>query len=572
MTTSLANFGVGLNKSIKKSIAVILLVVMVISIVPLAFAERGDERGRSDVRVNSRMAIRASASADDDTDKNGDREDDDDNSVDVAVEDETRLRARGRGRSQERSRSEKSIIKSPMMPPGQWRKEYFHNQMKENHDELREVYDQCAAQCTTGDQDCQHTCQTSLQDKYQELREQMMQKMEVYQQDFVNTLPSWQESGQEGLWMPHEMMPPEVMEKIMEGDVFAEDLTGSTDAETRVRIRKQIKGQMKATLPASDEAFEKARNELEEARKNYQLARKHYEEAQQRFAQQKGRLQELRDDFRVCEQQNKKGETESNKCGETRKEFNKESKEFLLKTAELVHEAVNKVKQRISMSEELTAEEKQKMLEMFEQRMKDVDNAVVVVKSLDEPTPREEYRKAAKIIKETLQGIRFMLKQNVGVLAEAKLGNIISHLAKLKEQFEAKRDKLAEDGKDTASLDKSLKEFDSNVKLAQDLYLDAQVKFKQAKEKQSPELVKEAHELLKKSRYYVKEARNTLRSIVKELKNQGGMPSVIVPIPVPSGSAPQDVIVEDAEETETGASATVTSETESETEVAATSG
>src|SRR3989344_1147840 len=58
MTTSLANFGLGLHRSIKKSIAVILLVVMVISIVPLAFAEQGDERGRSDVRVNSRMAIR----------------------------------------------------------------------------------------------------------------------------------------------------------------------------------------------------------------------------------------------------------------------------------------------------------------------------------------------------------------------------------------------------------------------------------------------------------------------------------------------------------------------------------
>lgn len=565
MTTDEANFGHALHKSIKKSIAVILLVVMVMSMVPLAFAERG----RSDARINSRIAVRADI--DDDTDEDTDREDDEGALVGFPAEGETLLRVRGRERSQERSGNS-------MMPPGQWRKEYFHKQMKEYQDKFKDMFTQCMAQCSatttvtstdtlqitgTTESECQVQCKSGAQDYYEQVRGQMMGEFETYRDQYTESRPRSGGSGalgQETLWMPPEMMPPEFAAEMMEED--------DNEVETNIRSDLKIKASTKArtraegspavVLPASDEAFERARGELEEARKNYQLARQHYEEAQQRFAEQKGRLQELRDDFKVCEKQSKKGETASGECAETKKEFNKESKEFLLKTAELVYEAVNKVKQRISMSEELTAEEKQKMLEMLEQRVKEVDNAVVVVNSLDETTPREEYKKAAKIIKETLQGIRFMLKQNVGVLAEAKLGNIISHLAKLKEQFEKKRDKLAEDGKDTASLDKYLKEFDSNVKLAQDLYLDAQVKFKQAKEDQSPQLVKEAHELLKKSRYYVKQARNTLRSIVKELKNQGGMPSVIVPIPVPSGSEPaQDVIVETEEETEVDATAAV---------------
>src|SRR3989344_247559 len=326
MTTSLANFGLGLHKSIKKSIAVILLVVMVISMVPLAFAERGDERGRSDVRVNSRIAVRASA--DDNSDEDG--------LVDVSVEDETRLRVRGQKKSSDSSRDK------AMMPPGQWRKDYFHKRMKEYQEKFEDMYKQCTAQCPipntntaigiaitdtaitgTSQNECNIQCKETAQDYYTQVRGQIMGEFATYRDQYTESRARSGQSGQEVLWMPPEMMPPEFMAEMMGED---DDETDEEDdaplrsdmsikARTKARTRAQIGPAM--ILPASDEAFERSRGELEEARNNYQLARKHYEEAQQRFAQQKGRLQGLHDDFKVCEKQSKKGDTESSECGET---------------------------------------------------------------------------------------------------------------------------------------------------------------------------------------------------------------------------------------------------------------
>lgn len=286
---------------------------------------------------------------------------------------------------------------------------------------------------------------------------------------------------------------------------------------------------------------DRARGNFEKAKKNYMLARQHYLEARKNYLGQKEHLHGLRKDIRECK------DVESEECQEKRKEFTQESQEFLLNTADVVEEAMNKVKHRIEMSTDMTEEEKEKMLALLEERLAEVKEAFEKVKNMGETTDHSEVREAAQTIKGNMKDTRMMLKRGVGKLVEAKLGNLVHRMEKVAEKFEKKRDQLAEKGKDVSALDEALQEYNNNVGLAKDLYLDAKQKFQDAKESGNEEGVREAHELLKKARHYLKEARENLKDVVQSIrKASNGSGPVELDEPTP---APEEESTEEEEDT-----------------------
>ena len=161
-----------------------------------------------------------------------------------------------------------------------------------------------------------------------------------------------------------------------------------------------------------------------------------------------------------------------------------------------------------------------KLLDDIEQRIISVKNARVSVEELKEDAASQEQLKAAaKTIREAWQETRVLFKKDVGVLMQAKLGNIIRRMDMLTAKFERVRDQLKEKGADVTVLDKLLSDLDGTLAESRADYEAAVKLFAEAHTAKDVDAVtKEAHELVKKARAGLKEAQQMLRKVTAEMK------------------------------------------------------
>ncbi|MDO8642507.1 MAG: hypothetical protein Q7R76_02840 [Candidatus Woesearchaeota archaeon] len=258
-----------------------------------------------------------------------------------------------------------------------------------------------------------------------------------------------------------------------------------------------------------------------------------YADAKKLHVESRARIEAQKKAYHVCMQNTKsavndadatrsaEAQVDFSHCKEIKKEFSGDVKTFLLKTADMVVESLNKLKYQVKLSEDITDEASVTLVAEIEQRIIDVKNARVTVEELKDEADSVQLKAAAKTIRDAWQETRVLFKKDVGVLMQAKLGNIINRMDQLKEKFSKARDLLKGKGADVSSLDDMLGSFDAKLSTARADYEQAVTLFAQAQSaKNADSVVKQAHELVKQARTDLKSAQEELRKLTAELKVQ----------------------------------------------------
>lgn len=295
--------------------------------------------------------------------------------------------------------------------------------------------------------------------------------------------------------------------------------------EQKQELIESVQDQFKTPRLIARGEMIKINRALDRTREDYSEAKKMHVESRTRIEAQKKAYHECVKKAEAVEADETAPRDERDAraaCKETKKQFTSDAKTFLLKTADLVVESLNKLKYQVKLSEDISEEDAQKLLDDIEQRIIAVKNARASVEELKEDAAsQEELKAAAKTIREAWQETRALFKKDVGVLMQAKLGNIIHRMDQLTAKFERARDRLKEKGADVTALDELLSGLDGTLAEARANYEAAVKLFVEAHTAKDVDAVtKKAHELVKKARADLKEAQQMLRDITAEIKAQ----------------------------------------------------
>jgi chromosome segregation ATPase len=233
------------------------------------------------------------------------------------------------------------------------------------------------------------------------------------------------------------------------------------------------------------------KEKLDAAKDRYKLAKQHYLTAKKAYLGQKGNFTKAKEAYKNCK------DDDSEECGKKRKQLKQNAKPHLLKAADLVLKELEKMKERVQASEDLSDEEVARIVAEIEQTISDVEDAKDTIENLDENSTNDEYNAAAKTIRDAWKKARMKLKKHAGRLVNARLGNIILRTEKLEKRLYNARDKLEEKGMDVSTLDEKLDEFSDKLDTAADKYNEARSKWSDANTPgEVDDVAKDVHALL----------------------------------------------------------------------------
>lgn len=307
----------------------------------------------------------------------------------------------------------------------------------------------------------------------------------------------------------------EIREEVILGLANATNVSGQ---EIKSNVRAEIRERL-SDAPAfvrrvvAVEAMSAARQRYQEAKENYASMRDAYETQRDEFVR-------VRQQYRDCE----RSDTEN--CSRVRENIKTEAKEHLLNSADLIIKELERVKEKVQSSEDLSESEIAAIVSEIDAKISEVKSARETIGNLDGNSTREDINNAAKTVRESWLEIKASLKKHIARLMNARLGNIIHSTEMLEKRLYAARDKLEAKGADVSSLDAKLSEFSSKLDTAAGKYREAVEKFGSAKSaSEVDEAAKDVHTLLTEAKQALKDARDLLRDIVSEIKrlNSGSL-------------------------------------------------
>lgn len=264
----------------------------------------------------------------------------------------------------------------------------------------------------------------------------------------------------------------------------------------------------------------RASGEIGEAKSAFVEAKDRYKELKDSYLDERATFIAAKKAFVDCKSAN---ETD---CNSETGGINTATRHFLINAADLILGELERVKEKVSASEQLSDEEKADILADIEERIDEVTSAKATVESMDTDTPRENLNEAGKTIREAWKTAKIAMKKHLGALANARLGNIIQRSEQLVEKLQGVSDKLAEKGNDVSTLNVKIDAFNAKIDEADAAYEEAKSIYAEAKgDENFDSAVKEAHAKITEASKSLKEARTMLRDAVKEIKalNKGSL-------------------------------------------------
>ena len=253
---------------------------------------------------------------------------------------------------------------------------------------------------------------------------------------------------------------------------------------------------------------------LEEEKIKYEAAKEDYEKAKESYKDVKEKLDKIKDKIEECRESN------STECQQIREQAKENAKNFLLNTANMIINALEKLKSKIVASEDLSEEEAAKLIADIDAKIAAIKDAKTKIESA---ATNEEIKEAAKLIKEEWEKTKPELKKASGKLINSHVGEIVVRAKHLEAKLQRILARMAEEGKNTAEIQPLIDEFSAKVKEAMDKYELAMQKYKEAATPgQIDEIVKQANAYLKEAQAALKEAHEKLGEIVKKIKETTG--------------------------------------------------
>ncbi len=255
---------------------------------------------------------------------------------------------------------------------------------------------------------------------------------------------------------------------------------------------------------------------MEGAQERYLQAKERYQVVKAKYIASRGEVAQVRQQFVQC----KATDTNAN-CDDAKLKV----KPFLGNSAEMVLNALERVKAKIEANEEMGEEGKAAALAAIDARIAAVEATHDDVAALGDDATIDDVKKAANRVRNEWRESKGVLKKSVGDAMNAKLGNIVEKAERLAEKLQTTRDRLEAQGKDVSALDAQMASYDEKLQLAKDEWQAAVDLYENAAPGEIDEVAQEAHEHVRAAQGYLKEVRDSLREVVKEIRqlNNGGL-------------------------------------------------
>ena len=263
-----------------------------------------------------------------------------------------------------------------------------------------------------------------------------------------------------------------------------------------------------------------AKQRIDLARERYNTAKGHYESARERYLNQKDRFNNAKESYASC-----KGNA-SEDCNEKRTDVKSLAKPHLLNAADLVITELERVKAKIESSETISEDEIAEMISDIEDKISEIQSAKETIESIDETSTNEEINEASRNIRASWEYSKMVLKKNLARMANAQLGNIIHRTEVLEKRLYDTRDRLEAQGRDVSIMDAMLDEFSQDLDRASEKYLEAKSIWSRANTPgEVDQAARQAQELLKEATAALNDARDSLRDVVRSIKqaNDGNL-------------------------------------------------
>ncbi|HLC84226.1 MAG TPA: hypothetical protein VJH22_00350 [Candidatus Nanoarchaeia archaeon] len=241
-----------------------------------------------------------------------------------------------------------------------------------------------------------------------------------------------------------------------------------------------------------------ARAKIEAAHERYANAKQNYEEARDNY-------QGARDEFRAKAKEARECTADSAECNEKRAKAKEQANAQLKHALEAVTKQLEKVKSRVEASTDLTEEEAAEILAKIDAKLALAAELSVKVSALTAESTKEEISALAQSVRAVLKDLDAAIKNHAGRAINARIGNVILHTKQLSTRLEHTLLKLAEQGKDTSTVEPLIAEFNAQLDLATTAYTSAKAKFSAGDVKGAHEQVRAAHAALKTAHDKLKE-------------------------------------------------------------------
>ncbi len=320
--------------------------------------------------------------------------------------------------------------------------------------------------------------------------------------------------------------------------IDVKDLYNSDDTERLVSSQTVLVVEQKTPRPVliSNEAtktrkeFQKEiKQKIEERKENIKhlkdlklderkLVKDKLQEKKYIFEESKKELQKTRLEFKQCN--NKKSE----ECQNLRKLVKKDLKSYLLSLTEKLSTSLDKTKLRVKDSK-LDETKKESIYLRIEKDQETINLVKTKIDLLSETSEKDNINVVSKELKEVWSNIQTTLKFVNSVLVEKRIGNIVERADNLELRLDKIIAKLKEQGADVSQIQLKIDEFNKHVEIARQKRDESIKLFAEAKIIDHPgaeikEKIKMAHEILKEAHQELKKAHEILKEIVKLIKEQ----------------------------------------------------
>ena len=293
-------------------------------------------------------------------------------------------------------------------------------------------------------------------------------------------------------------------------------------------IAEKDPARMKAELKALKivkvkEAKDLARREIPAA--SLERAKQRFENAKEKFNEAKETLKEERDAFKEAKE------------NEDDAAILEHSKNYLLRTAEALISHLEKIKAKIQESSQISDDGEAKMVAEIDAQITEIN---IIKAEIEAATTKEQIKEAAKKLRAKWNRLKHIARLHSERVVSARVEGLVNRGIVLEKKLDHILQKAEEKGID-ADVSAEVEAFSSKIALAKDKYAQAQAKLESvldlkagnATNDQIKSAADEAKSLLKEARDALKEAHDILKEIVKKIKEA-----------IPEANLSEDVEVE----------------------------
>jgi len=244
------------------------------------------------------------------------------------------------------------------------------------------------------------------------------------------------------------------------------------------------------------------------------VSKKKIKDAEEKFKEAQEKLEEAKEKL----ENRKKLLQEAQEAGDE-KGIKEHAKQGLLRATDAIIAHLEKVKNKVKESEDLSEEEVSSIVADLDAKIVEINDAKATAEAA---ATKEEIRTAAKKINAAWKRIKVKTEQHARNLVNEKVRGILKRSEQLERKLDRILAEMEEKGIEVEAIDEKESQFSNKVAEARDKLKQSQEKFKEAKatgiDEDRKSLLEETKSLAREAHDSLKEAHDILKEIVRSIK------------------------------------------------------